>query len=599
MRVIMMMYDSLNRHCLPNYGCDLVHAPNFRRLGERTVTFDNSYVGSLPCMPARRELHTGRLNFLHRGWSPVEPFDDSMPELLKTNGIYSHLSSDHQHYWEDGGATYHTRYQSWEIVRGQEGDPWKGDLEPRESDYTFGMPKSFKEPFMVANIRRQDAVNRDHIRRSGEFPQAQTVGNGLEFIEKNHGYDNWFLQIETFDPHEPFFSPEEYQALYSVEKEEKDWPPYGIATENPEFVAKVRRKYYALLSMCDDYLGRVLDAMDKYQMWEDTMLIVNTDHGYLLGEHLWWSKSIMPVYNEIAHTPLFIWDPRTGVRGERRDALVQTIDLAPTVLDFFGVPIPKDMQGKILTKVVKEDAPVREYALFGYFGAHVNVTDGRYLYMRGPVRDDNQPIYEYTLMPTDMRTRKGVNQLGQSMELAEPFGFTKGMKTMKLPFVTGQGGSQYRFGHMLFDLEKDPEQEHPIDDPEKEVELINAMLKLMRENEAPAEQYERVGLPAEGEMTLETLLAQREKEKAELYPQEWLVIAPEWDKDAVFAYRALLNMFQTVPAEEMHEKLRAVLTAEDSAHVTRQTILKLAEDLTPPEDREAVIYTIETMARVR
>ena len=104
MRAIMVMYDSLNRAYLLNYGNDLVKLPNFQRLGEQTITFDNSYVGSLPCMPARRELHTGRLNFLHRGWSPVEPFDDSMPELLKLNGVYSHLCSDHQHYWEDGGA---------------------------------------------------------------------------------------------------------------------------------------------------------------------------------------------------------------------------------------------------------------------------------------------------------------------------------------------------------------------------------------------------------------------------------------------------------------------------------------------------------------
>lgn len=56
----------------------------------------------------------------------MEPYDDSMPEILKRNGVYSHLISDHYHYWEDGGCTYHNRYSSWENVRGQEGDPWKG-----------------------------------------------------------------------------------------------------------------------------------------------------------------------------------------------------------------------------------------------------------------------------------------------------------------------------------------------------------------------------------------------------------------------------------------------------------------------------------------
>src|SRR5450756_1722676 len=111
----MVMFDSLNRRMLSPYAqepgaCTWVQTPEFNRLAEHSVTFDNAYVGSMPCMPARRELHTGRYNFLHRSWGPLEPFDDSMPEILKQNGIATHLASDHYHYWEDGGCTYHNRY---------------------------------------------------------------------------------------------------------------------------------------------------------------------------------------------------------------------------------------------------------------------------------------------------------------------------------------------------------------------------------------------------------------------------------------------------------------------------------------------------------
>jgi arylsulfatase A-like enzyme len=86
MKAIMAMYDSLNRAMLEPYGCEWTKTPNFKRLAERSVMFDNCYAGSLPCMPARRELHAGRLNFLHRSWGPIEPFDDSMPEILKKSG---------------------------------------------------------------------------------------------------------------------------------------------------------------------------------------------------------------------------------------------------------------------------------------------------------------------------------------------------------------------------------------------------------------------------------------------------------------------------------------------------------------------------------
>lgn len=151
--------------------------------------------------------------------------------------------------------------------------------------------------------------------------------------------------------------------------------------------------------MCDHYLGKVLDTMDELGLWKDTMLIVNTDHGYLLGEHDWWAKTIMPFYNEIAHMPLFIWDPRSGKRNERRQSLVQTIDLAPTLLHYFGEDIPADMQGKVLQDTIDRDKPVRQAAIFGLHGGHVNVTDGRYVYMRAPVSEDNTPLYNYTLMP--------------------------------------------------------------------------------------------------------------------------------------------------------------------------------------------------------
>lgn len=482
MKAIMVMFDSLNRLMLPPYGNDWVKAPNFERLAGRTVAFDTAYVGSMPCMPARRELHTGRHNFLHRGWGPLEPFDDSMPELLREHGVYAHLVTDHQHYWEDGGATYHTRYSSFELVRGQEGDPWKGEV---------GDPPV---PAHLGQFKRQDAINRGYVRREEDQPQARTFKLGLEFIEKNKDKDGWLLQIETFDPHEPFFTPEEYQALYPhpYDGPRFDWPAYGRvdAAERP-YVDHMRYMNAALISMCDRYLGRVLDAMDAHGLWDDTMLIVNTDHGFLLGEHDWWGKLFMPFYQEIAHIPLFLWDPRLRIAGERRTALVSTIDLAPTLLSFFGADIPPDMQGRSLEPVIRDDAPIRDGLLFGVHGGHVNCTDGRYVYMRAPTRADNAPLYEYTLMPTRMRSRFSMDEL-QTLELAPPFSFTKGAKSLK---VAGRASvDAHGFGTLLYDVRQDPRQAAPLRDNALEARMIRLLKRLMAENDAPAEQYDRLGL---------------------------------------------------------------------------------------------------------
>ncbi|MBN3835768.1 sulfatase [Burkholderia sp. Ac-20344] len=510
MKAIVVMYDSLNRRMLPPYGCDWIKAPNFERLAKRSAMFDNCYVGSMACIPARRELHTGRHNFLHRSWGPLEPFDDSMPDMLSRNGIYTHLASDHRHYWEDGGSTYHTRYDSWEFFRGQEGDPWKGEV--RDPPRPFPMKGASKQ-----KAARQDWVNRQYFPTEDLHPQTLTFDAGEHFIRKNHDAGSWFLQIETFDPHEPFVSYPRYRELYAHEYRGPhfDWPSYGPLCEDDtdDEILHVRAEYASLVSMCDHSLGRVLDLMDELDLWKDTMLIVCTDHGFMLGEHGWWAKTAQPWFNELANTPLFIWDPRSARAGVRRNALVQTIDLAPTILDFFGIAPTPDMQGVPLRDAVRCDAPVRTAALFGMHGEHVNVTDGRYVYMRsGPDPDNPAPIYEYTLMPMHMKEMFGVDELAD-IQLAEPFSFTKGVRTMKI--AARPLGYSYRAGTLLFDLASDPAQANPIVDADVERRMAGLLRDLMVQSDAPAEQYERIGLPSEGSIADEHLLAAAHAGRAE------------------------------------------------------------------------------------
>ena len=113
--------------------------------------------------------------------------------------------------------------------------------------------------------------------------------------------------------------------------------------------------------------------------------------GNILSEHGWWGKVMMPYFNEIAHIPLFIWDPRTGVRGERRQALVQTIDLAPTILEYFGQEIPENMQGHSLCGTILRDDKIREYALFGQHGVHGGL--GKVSQRRAQHHDGEQAVH--------------------------------------------------------------------------------------------------------------------------------------------------------------------------------------------------------------
>jgi len=509
MKVIFVLFDSLNLRSLECYGGRSVRTPNFLRLAQRCVTFDNHYVGSLPCMPARRDMHTGRLSFLHRSWGPLEPFDNSFAEILHKRGVYSHLVSDHYHYWEDGGATYHNRYDTFEFVRGQERDPWKAMVDPpwerfREQYHRVQFSRQRRHKFA------QYMINREFIRDYADFPSVRCFDHGLDFLDRNRAAQDWLLHIETFDPHEPFFAPDRFRADYptSYRGPVLDWPPYARVTEAPEECEELRANYCATVALCDHELGRLLDDMDRHRMWDDTALIVTTDHGFLLGEHDWWAKIVMPCYNEVAHVPLFFWHPSlAGREGARCATLTQTTDVATTLLDLFGAPPPPENQGHSLLATLAGTAPPREGVLYGVFGSAVNITDGRYTYFRYPADLRGTDLFQYTLMPAHMKELFSVAELADAT-LSPPLPFTKGVPVLKVPatpkspvyFGHGPGGQQDT-NTVLYDLASDPGQLAPIRDAHVEARLAASMVRLMRACAAPEESFARLGLAAQPAMT--------------------------------------------------------------------------------------------------
>ena len=497
MKTIFLLLDSLNRNAIEPYGSKVIKTPNFNRFAEKSIIFENHYVGSLPCMPARRDLHTGRTHFLHRSWGPLEPFDDSFPEIMKNNNVYSHIITDHHHYFADGGGTYHQRYSSWELIRGQAIDKWKGEVSPDL--------ESLKQKFHpMQHHRKNYIINRNYIVDEQDFCTPRLYNLAKKFIKKNYNKNDWFLQLECFDPHEPFHAPERFRKNYNTNYKGPilDWPIYERVKESEEEIAELRANYCALVSMCDEYFGKILDLFDENNLWEDTCLILTTDHGFLLGEHDWWAKNRMPVYNEIAKIPLIIYHPDfSEYAGTRRKALTQSIDIMPTLLDFHNLNIPNDVIGKSLIPLLNKETNLRESLIYGYFGAAINVTDGKYTYLHYPKKLNSENLFEYTLMPTRMTSRFSIKEL-LNATLDDPFNFTKGVPVMKLSPKTNEGDEVLEVQGMkfedtdsrLFDLKNDPNQLKPIKNQKIENDFKNEIVKLMKKVDAPLEAYKRFGL---------------------------------------------------------------------------------------------------------
>lgn len=476
--------DSLNRNYLNTYGGKGCITPNLDRLARRGVVFDNHYAGSLPCMPARRELMTGRLNFLETPWGPIEPWDDCLPmELRSQKGVYSHMVTDHYHYFHSGGEAYHTLFDTWELERGQEGDVW------------HPLVKHPNVPPFKGKNRRAFWVNREFYdtERDEDYPTPRCFERGMEFLQNNYKEDGWHLHLEVFDPHEPFDCPQKYLDMYEDEWDGRyffDWPPYAPVTEGPEAVAHARKRYAGVLTMADVWLGKFLDTMDQLDLWKDTTLVLTTDHGHLLGEHGYWAKNYMFDYQELVNIPLIVCTPETAYQGKRIKALTSSIDMMPTFMEIYGANLPPNVHGKSLLHLLREDGPHHDAVLYGYFGKDINMFDGRYTYCRQPIEESS--VHHHTAMPRNFADFVDRNKLAA----AETGVFLN--STHGIPHFRIQAKS---FKHMdappynpIYDISEDPGQMRPIQDTALEKLLSAKMKGLLERYDAPACQYSRTGL---------------------------------------------------------------------------------------------------------
>ena len=316
-----------------------------------------------------------------------------------------------------------------------------------------------------------------------------------DFININKDADNWFLQLETFDPHEPFFAPERFRETIKTHYRgpRLDWPQYERVTETDEEVAELKANYIALIALCDYLLGKVLDLFDEYNMWDDTSLILTTDHGFMLGEHDWWAKNRMPLYNEIANIPLFFYHPDFKQhQGEERNVVTQNIDLMPTFLDMHNHHIPSEVKGKSLLPFLEKESDNNFAALYGYWGGGINITDGTYSYFHYPENfsQQNPNRYQYTLMPTHMRQFFSNEEL-QTATLHKPFDFTKDIPLLKINRIERKTDGGYKgfedTKSALYNLQNDPGQLTPLADEKKSNEYQQMMIDIINKYDPPKE----------------------------------------------------------------------------------------------------------------
>jgi len=449
-------------------------------------------------MPARHDLLTGSLDFLWRPWGSIELWEEPVTFELRRQGVTTMLVSDHPHLFETGGENFHTDFAAWDYQRGHESDPWR----------TWADPSAWGAP-TFGRVHPPYHDSRAWFRGEEDFPGPKTMTEAARWLtqEAPH-HDRFLLVVDEFDPHEPFDTPEPYASMYDPDWEGPHlvWPPYAVGavargTLTPDQARQVRAQYGAKLTMIDAWFGRVLEALDAQGLADSTAVIVCTDHGHYLGEKDVFGKPGVPVYETLGHIPLLVrWPGVAG--GGTVDALTTSVDLHATLADGFGVTeaIRHRTHGRSLLPLLQGTATsIRDWALLGIWGREVHLVDGTHKYARAP-RGDNAPLSMYSNRWSTMPVHGHPD-----LKLPPPDdrAVLDRMPGSKIPVIRQpfQAGDLLPFwaysrftGNHAWDLSIDPTEDEDRAGEPVEKELADQLREALRQVEAPADQFVRLGL---------------------------------------------------------------------------------------------------------
>lgn len=527
--VVVVLLDSLNRHMLGSYGGTEFATPNLDRFARRSTRFTRHVTGSLPCMPARHDILCGAMDFLWRPWGSIEAWERSITADLREADVTTMLVTDHPHLFETGGENYHCDFGGWDYVRGHEGDPWKTWLDPSwigvpappASDGSWFFRRRFGA--LAPHMERAYDRTRTHFRTEADFPGPRTMSAAADWLadasqQQQAGADGrWMLFVDEFDPHEPFDTPIEWTGRYEDapwEGERLIWPPYVIGGQRDGFLSDaearhIRGNYGAKLSMIDHWFGRILDELDRSGRWDDTAVIVCTDHGHYLGDERsngtgdrvdLWGKPMVPQFEPLGHVPLLIHWPGMP-EGGTCDALTTAVDLHATIAEVFGVNPSHRTHGHSLVPLLTGSATsVRDWAVGGVFGNWVQVTDGRRKYARAP-EGDNLPLSmfsnRWSSMPVHVRGFVELPPPDERAVLDRMPGST--VPVIRQPFAAGDAlpmwvGRGHSGQHHLYDIDLDPAELENRRGETGEREMIDLLRTALSELDAPTEHLTRLGL---------------------------------------------------------------------------------------------------------
>ncbi len=415
MNIILVILDSLRRDHLGANGNDWIITPHFDAFAAEAVDFSQAYPESLPTLPVRRALHTGKRVYPFTGhvdkkggfagapgWGPIDEDRTTVAELLREHGYRSALITDTYHQFKPS-MNFHRGFDEWQWVRGQEGDPWRSGPPIGDEDLRRHIGERQEDQ---SNLRRHLEVlmrnSRERISEEDYFP-ARVFREASRWLWQNRDAEKVFMVVDSFDPHEPWDPPEHYRKLYDPDDDCRDviQSCYGPWRDKltPRELKRMQANYAGEVTLVDRWFGYFMEALRLSGRADDTIVGVISDHGHNVGhdpeDKGLVAKGSLPMTEAVARLVMMLRHPEGRGAGAVCDRLAYNFDLTATMLSLAGIPDTGGMDGIDLWPAATEAArSTREYVTVAW-GPAITVIDETWWY-NATIWGEHERLYRRT-----------------------------------------------------------------------------------------------------------------------------------------------------------------------------------------------------------
>jgi arylsulfatase A-like enzyme len=417
--VLVIVLDSLRHDYVGAYGNTWIRTPAIDALAAQSLRFTRAFPEAMPTVPARRSLMMGRRVYPWHDWRPTRNLPGSPGwtglsadtttwlKTLRRHGYWTSYVTDNPFLaFSPEWAGFRHTLSRFHRIGGR-----VGALRPAkavsEREVLRWLPRGMRSERYLRGMR-QHLANVAGARDERDSGAARVFERGIANLLEAMRHRPFALVVDSFDPHEPWTPPQKYLDLYGGAHHHGSWPGnvrYAHADYMP--AAAVRRLptvYGASVTLADAWLHHFLDRFFATDLPHDTVIVLLSDHGIMLGDRGWTGKPALELHPELIQVPFLLRDPSGRMAGQTTPYFVSPHDVGPTLLSMTGMPTPGVMNGVDVSPLLAGGRPrLRRRFCFGGYANHFYYRDDEWAFIADG-NDSGRELFDLRADPGELRS---------------------------------------------------------------------------------------------------------------------------------------------------------------------------------------------------